>query len=84
MSELPADYPFGGRISETVRQFAERQGVKLTTMRSRVNRGEYPIIQRKKGGRREINLWALYLEAKHNAKRYMGMVDYGESLGWLQ
>lgn len=73
VSELPSDYPFGDRISESLSDYALRQGEKVNTIRKRADRGQLPVLQDGKRGRRHVNLYALYLQARYQAERFVTM-----------
>lgn len=68
---LPSDYPYGDRISESIADYAKRIGVNKQTVRSRVDAGHLPIIQSRRRAKREINLYALYLNARYKAERFV-------------
>ena len=71
VSELPNDYPFGDRISESLADYAKRQGEKVNTIRKRADRGQLPVLQAGKRGHRHVNLYALYLQARYQAERFV-------------
>lgn len=73
---IPSDYPFGDKLSEPINEYAKRIGQNPKTVRTRCDVGDLPIIQRKKRGRREVNLYALYLVAKRNAEKFLKHTDY--------
>ncbi|QTL95560.1 DNA-binding protein [Aeromonas jandaei] len=79
VSELPADYPFFSRetgkaiVSESLAEYADRQGEKTNTIRRRADRGLLPILQDGRRGHRRVNLYALYLQARYQAERFVTM-----------
>lgn len=73
VSELPSDYPFGDRISESLADYAQRQGEKINTIRKRADRGQLPVLQDARRGHRRVNLYALYLQARYQAERFVTM-----------
>ena len=68
VSQLPLDYPFGNRVSET-----KRQGMSIGAIKKRADRGQLPILQDGPGAPREVNLYALFLQARYQAERYVTM-----------
>lgn len=74
-SKMPHDYPFGNRVSESLADYAERMGVSVAAMRNRADRGTIPIIQAGPGKKREVNLYAIYLNARRKGERYAEMMD---------
>lgn len=72
---LPSDYPFGDRVSESISEYARRIGANPQTVRSRADAGHLPIIQSRPGAKREVNLYALYLNARYKAERYVEAVN---------
>lgn len=72
---LPSDYPYGDRLSESISDYAKRIGINKQTIRSRVDAGHIPIIQRRKRARREVNLYAIYLNARYKAERYVSEMN---------
>ncbi len=72
---LPSDYPFGDRVSESITEYAKRIGANPQTVRSRADAGNIPIIQRRPGAKREVNLYAIYLNARYKAERYVEAVN---------
>lgn len=73
VSRLPADYPFGDRLSESLSDYALREKANINTIRRRADRGQLPILQSGKRGHRRVNLYALYLQARYQAERYVTM-----------
>ncbi|HDX3910749.1 TPA: DNA-binding protein [Enterobacter kobei] len=72
---LPSDYPFGNRISESLADFAKRMGMSVGAIRTRADRGDLPILQAAPGKKREVNLYALYMNARYKAERYTEMMN---------
>lgn len=68
---MPSDYPYGDKVSEPISDYAKRIGAKQETIRTQCDKGVLPIIQRKKGTKREVNLYALYLRAKYKAEQFI-------------
>ncbi|WP_231039903.1 DNA-binding protein [Proteus alimentorum] len=68
---MPPDYPYGDKVSEPISAYAKRIGIKHETVRTQCDKGILPIIQRKKGTKREVNLYALYLRAKYKAEQFI-------------
>ncbi|WGL95096.1 DNA-binding protein [Arsenophonus nasoniae] len=68
---FPSDYPYGDKVSEPISVYAQRIGVKQGTVRTQCDNGTLPIIQRKRGAKREVNLYALYLRAKYKAEEFI-------------
>lgn len=68
---LPSDYPFGDRLSESLAEYAKRTGKNQGTLRWQADTGRLPIIQRAPGAKREVNLYAIYLNARYKAERYV-------------
>ena len=73
VSQLPLDYPFGNRVSESLKEYADRQGISLDAVKTRADRGQLPILQDGPGAPREVNLYALFLQARYQAERYVTM-----------
>lgn len=73
---IPSDYPFGDKLSEPINDYAKRIGQNPKTVRTRCDVGDLPVIQRKKRGRREVNLYALYLIAKKEAEKFLKYAGY--------
>ncbi|MEA5217463.1 DNA-binding protein [Enterobacter cloacae] len=72
---LPSDYPFGNRVSESLSDYAKRMGMTVGAMRARADRGLIPILQTAPGKKREVNLYALYMNARYKAERYTEMMN---------
>ncbi|HIE1063576.1 TPA: DNA-binding protein [Serratia marcescens] len=70
-SQLPADYPFGELLEESISEYARRIGKNPQTIRTQADTGALPILQAKKGAKRRVNLYAIYLNAKRNAEKYV-------------
>lgn len=68
---MPPDYPYGDKVSEPISDYAQRIGARKDTIRTQCDNGVLPIIQRKKGAKREVNLYALYLRAKYKAEQFI-------------
>jgi hypothetical protein len=75
VSQLPLDYPFGDRLSESLKDYAKRQGMTYAAVKKRADRGQLPILQDGPGGSREVNLYALFLQARYQAERYVTMTS---------
>ncbi|ATM86021.1 MULTISPECIES: hypothetical protein [Yersinia] len=75
ISGLPPDYPFGDKLSESIADYAKRLGINQNTIRTQADTGRLPIIQQKKGSKREVNLYAIYLNARYKAERYVEMMN---------
>ncbi|MFB3240553.1 DNA-binding protein [Aeromonas bestiarum] len=73
VSQLPLDYPFGHRVSESLEEYAKRQGMSIGAIKKRADRGQLPILQDGPGAPREVNLYALFLQARYQAERYVTM-----------
>ncbi|MNE40181.1 hypothetical protein D3C80_1341780 [compost metagenome] len=73
VSQLPLDYPFGNRVSESLEEYAKRQGMSLGAIKKRADRGQLPILQDGPGAPREVNLFALYMQARYQGERYVTM-----------
>ncbi|MFQ2499063.1 DNA-binding protein [Aeromonas caviae] len=73
VSQLPLDYPFGNRVSESLEEYAKRQGLTIGAVKKRADRGQLPILQDGPGAPREVNLFALYMQARYQAERYVTM-----------
>ena len=43
VSQLPLDYPFGNRVSESLEEYAKRQGLTVGAVKKRADRGQLPI-----------------------------------------
>ncbi|HCT7578467.1 DNA-binding protein [Enterobacter cloacae complex sp. P34C] len=74
-NQLPSDYPFGNRVSESLAEYAKRMGVSVGAIRTRADRGLIPILQTAPGKKREVNLYALYMNARYKAERYTEMMN---------
>ncbi|HDR2795150.1 DNA-binding protein [Lelliottia sp. JS-SCA-14] len=72
---LPGDYPFGNRVSESLADYAKRMGVSVGAMRTRADRGMLPILQAAPGKKREVNLYAIYMNARYKGERYTEMMN---------
>ncbi|WP_433587216.1 DNA-binding protein [Providencia alcalifaciens] len=68
---MPPDYPYGDKVTESISDYAQRIGARKNTIRTQCDNGVLPIIQRKKGTKREVNLYALYLRAKYKAEQFI-------------
>lgn len=73
--QLPNDYPFGNRVSESLADYAKRMGVSVGAMRTRADRGMLPILQAAPGKKREVNLYAIYMNARYKGERYTEMMN---------
>lgn len=73
VSQLPLDYPFGNRVSESLEEYTKRQGLTIGAVKKRADRGQLPILQDGPGAPREVNLFALYMQARYQAERYVTM-----------
>lgn len=72
---LPGDYPFGNRVSESLADYAKRMGVSVVAIRARADRGLIPILQAAPGKKREVNLYAIYMNARHKGEIYTEMMN---------
>lgn len=70
IADLPRDYPFGNRVSEPLADHAKRIGISIGAMRNRANRGTVPLIQSGPKKKREVNLYAIYMDAHHRGVCY--------------
>ncbi|AVZ00333.1 DNA-binding protein [Lelliottia sp. WB101] len=70
IADLPRDYPFGNRVSESLAEHAKRIGISRGAMRNRADRGTVPIIQSGPKKKREVNLYAIYMDAHQKGVRY--------------
>ncbi|MBI0277296.1 DNA-binding protein [Hafnia alvei] len=68
---LPSDYPFGDKVSESLADYAKRTGKNHGTIRTQADTGRLPLIQHRPGAKREVNLYAIYLNARYKAERYV-------------
>ncbi|USN89304.1 MULTISPECIES: DNA-binding protein [Serratia] len=62
-NQLPADYPFGDLVEESISDYAKRIGKNAQTVRTQADVGSLPILQDRPGGKRRVNLYAIYLRA---------------------
>jgi Zn-dependent peptidase ImmA (M78 family) len=74
-SPLPNDYPFGNRVSESLADYAKRMGVSVVAIRARADRGLIPILQAAPGKKREVNLYAIYMNARYKGEKYTEMMN---------
>ncbi|CZX68158.1 hypothetical protein [Enterobacter hormaechei] len=72
---LPSDYPFGNRVSESLADYAKRMGVSVKAIRARADRGLIPILQAAPGKKREVNLYAIYMNARYKGEKYTEMMN---------
>lgn len=70
-NQLPADYPFGDLLEESISDYAQRIGKNPQTVRTQADVGSLPILQDRPGGKRRVNLYAIYLRAKRNAEKFV-------------
>lgn len=70
-NQLPTDYPFGDLLEESISDYAQRIGKNPQTVRTQADVGSLPILQDKPGGKRRVNLYAIYLRAKRNAEKFV-------------
>ncbi|EIX9046439.1 DNA-binding protein [Klebsiella michiganensis] len=68
---MPGDYPFGDRVSESLSDYAKRTGLPLKTIQNRADAGSLPIIQKRPRAKREVNLLAIYMNARYKAERFV-------------
>jgi hypothetical protein len=73
-NQLPADYPFDGMVEESISDYAQRIGKNPQTIRTQADVGSLPILQDKPGGKRRVNLYAIYLRAKRSAEKYVELM----------
>lgn len=71
VSQLPSDYPFGDRLFESLADYAHRVGKKVNTIRKQADRGRLITRRLGKGRHREVNLYAIYLEARTQAEHHV-------------
>lgn len=70
-NQLPADYPFGDLVEESISDYAKRIGKNPQTVRTQADVGSLPILQDRPGAKRRVNLYAIYLRAKRSAEKYV-------------
>lgn len=70
-NQLPTDYPFGDLLEESISDYALRIGKNPQTVRTQADVGSLPILQDRPGGKRRVNLYAIYLRAKRNAEKFV-------------
>lgn len=70
-NQLPADYPFGDLVEESISDYAKRIGKNAQTVRTQADVGSLPILQDRPGSKRRVNLYAIYLRAKRSAEKYV-------------
>ncbi len=75
IAKFPLDYPFGDKLSESIAEYAVRTGKNAGTLRWQADTGRLPIIQRQPGAKREVNLYAIYLNTRYKAERYVEMMN---------
>ena len=68
---LPSDYPFGDLLEESISDYARRIGKNPQTIRTQADTGTLPILQAKPGAKRRVNLYAIYLNAKRHAEKFV-------------
>ncbi|HAT1683812.1 TPA: DNA-binding protein [Klebsiella oxytoca] len=78
---LPLEYPYRDKdgnpvLDETLREYAERTGKNLHAIQWHADKGNIPILQKKKWGARRVNLYAMFLKTVREAHRY-AEDDYG-------
>ena len=49
VSQLPLDYPFGDRVSESLEEYAKRQGLTIGAVKKRADRGQLAHFARRPG-----------------------------------
>ncbi|MDA4006367.1 DNA-binding protein [Klebsiella pneumoniae] len=69
--DLPGGYPFGDRVSESLADYAKRTGLTLKAVQHRADDGRLPIIQARPRAKREVNLLAIYMDARYKAERFV-------------
>ncbi|HGM7152985.1 TPA: DNA-binding protein [Serratia marcescens] len=70
-NQLPADYPFGDLLEESISDYARRIGKNPQTIRTQAHTGALPILQARPGAKRRVNLYAIYLNAKRHAEKFV-------------
>lgn len=70
-SNMPADYPYGDLLEESLSDYAKRIGKNKQTVRWHADQGNLPILQTRPGAKRRVNLYAIYLNAKRHAEKYV-------------
>ncbi|EKN3970328.1 DNA-binding protein [Yersinia enterocolitica] len=80
-SIMPSDYPYwddlgNPLLSESIEAYAKRIGKNPQTTRWNCDVGNIPVIQLKKGGKRSVNLYAIYLLTKRGAEEFVKKVGY--------
>lgn len=70
-NQLPADYPFGDLLEESISDYAKRIGKNPQTIRTQADTGALPILQTRPGAKRRVNLYAIYLNAKRHAEKFV-------------
>ncbi len=70
-NQLPADYPFGDLLEESISDYALRIGKNKQTIRTQADTGALPILQVRPGAKRRVNLYAIYLNAKRHAEKFV-------------
>ncbi|HIE1063569.1 TPA: DNA-binding protein [Serratia marcescens] len=74
-NQMPADYPFGDLLEESISDYAKRIGKNKQTVRWQADQGHLPILQAKPGAKRRVNLYAIYLNAKRHAEKYVERME---------
>lgn len=70
-NQLPSDYPFGDLLEESISDYARRIGKNPQTIRTQADTGALPILQSRPGAKRRVNLYAIYLNAKRHAEKFV-------------
>ena len=77
-NKLAAMYPYRDEhglpvLEESLEDYAKRTNQALNTVKKQVDRAQIPINQHKKGGKRTVNLYAIFLKTIRNAEKYVLM-----------
>lgn len=62
-------------LEESLEDYAKRTGQTLRAVQGQADRNSIPVIQKQRYGKREVNLYALFLKAIRHAEKYVKMTE---------
>ncbi|EIX7350023.1 DNA-binding protein [Escherichia coli] len=77
---LAAFYPYRDEngvpiLEESLKDYAKRTKQALNTVQRQADRAQLPVNQDEKGGKRTVNLYAIFLKNIRNAEKYIQMTE---------
>lgn len=62
-------------LEESLEDYAKRTGQTLRAVQGQADRDSIPVIQKQRYGKREVNLYALFLKTIRHAEKYVKITE---------